>query len=90
MQAIINRILANKLADFKGLNIEGTIAVSEELLNMALTDFLNPKTTEIPIETPTNTATSFDAQELLKSVNIEQTRIELQPQKMNIHIKITK
>ncbi len=41
MQELINRLLANNLADFEGLEIKGTIPVKEELANELITSYMN-------------------------------------------------
>lgn len=41
MQPIIDRILANNLADFEGMEIKGTIPIQEALANELITTYMN-------------------------------------------------
>lgn len=93
MAKAIERILANNLADFEGLKIEGTIVVNEALINVFINDFVNNigKTpeTKAPVSAPANPST-FDMQQLLQALCIDKVNVQLQEGKMYIDIKISK
>lgn len=48
MQALINRILSNNLADFKGLEVKGTIPIKEEIVNTLVSSFIDEFFAEKP------------------------------------------
>ena len=91
MAKAIERILANNLADFEGLKIEGTIVVNEALINVFINDFVNNigKTPETKAPTPANPST-FNMQQLLQALCIDKLNVQLQEGKMYIDIKISK
>lgn len=90
MAQAIERMLANNLADFEGLKIEGTIVVSEALINTFIQDYVDSIGKEPPVNTPPATSSAFDPQKLLQALRIEQVNVHLQEGKMNIQLKISK
>jgi small nuclear ribonucleoprotein (snRNP)-like protein len=94
MAQAMERMLANNLADFEGLKVEGKIVVSEALINIILNDFINiaekePEVNETIISPPVNTS-AFDIRKLLQSLYIDRANIHLEEGKMIIDLKISK
>ncbi len=48
MQQLIDRLLANDLADFEGLDIKGTIPISEALANELGSSYMNEFFSDAP------------------------------------------
>lgn len=93
MPKAIDRMLANNLADFEGLKVEGTIVVNEALLNAFISDYLSNLGTESEPNTapPTPQAPSaMNMKQLLQSLCIDRAEVHLQDGKMHINFKVTK
>lgn len=90
MAKAIERMLANNLADFEGLKVEGTIVVSEPLINAFIQDFLQNLGKEPALNQSETAAPAFDMQQLLQALCIDQVNVRLQEGKMNIDLKISK
>lgn len=89
MQAIIHRIFDNNLEDFRGIRINGTIALSEALLNAFVANYFNTPSEQPDTGTPEIT-NSMDLRKIIQGLDIKNLHNELQPQKMLVNIEVTK
>ncbi|MFN7119342.1 MAG: hypothetical protein ACK4TA_21265 [Saprospiraceae bacterium] len=90
MATTVERMLANNLADFEGLKLEGTIVLNEALLNAFIQDYINNLGKEPTAQTPGSVTTELDLPRLLQSLCVDQLEVHLQEGKMNIQLKISK
>jgi hypothetical protein len=88
MANAIERMIANNLADFEGLRLEGTLVVSEALVNAFIGDYLNSLKTPASATDPPTNNTALDVPKLLQSLHIDQAQVQLQEQKLHIQLKI--
>ncbi len=90
MAKAIERMIANNLADFEGLKMEGTVVVSEQLINAFIQDFIQNIGKAPDENKPASGSPELDFQKLLQALCIDQVNVHLQDGKMHIHLKISK
>lgn len=91
MQAIINRLAANKLQDFEGLKIIGSIPVSEQIVNEFATEFIqtffSKQATPAPTPSPQPAATT-DYMSVLKNLEIHNFKVSFEKEKMILNVDV--
>lgn len=93
MHPVQKHLFDTNFKDLAGTRIEGTIALSEELINLGVADFLNGLTAPAPASAPTapkepKAGNSFpDPQALLKLLTVDQLQIRLEQGKMKVDVK---
>lgn len=90
MANAIERMIANNLADFEGLKIEGTIVVNEALINTFINDFITSLGEKQADKKAAPASPELDMQKLLQALCIDQVNVHLHEGKMNIDLKISK
>jgi len=88
MATAVERMLANNLADFEGLRIEGTIVINEALLNAFIQDYINNLSTEPEVSATQPANPALNVPQLLQALRIDQANVHLQEGKMYIDLKI--
>lgn len=94
MHPIQKHLFETSFQDLAGSRIEGTIVVSEALINLGVMDFLNnlqqaPAPTAIgaPEATPEKSGSAPDPKALLSAVKVEQLNIRMEKGKLLIDLK---
>ena len=93
MHPIQKHLFDTNFKDLAGSKIEGTIALSEELINLGILDFINGLKADAPAKETSSTptiapsATMPDPKELLKLVTIDKLQVRAQDGKIMVDIK---
>lgn len=94
MHPVQKHLFDTDFKDLAGTRIEGTIALSEELINLGVMDFLNGLTAPTPpgdaSSEPPKTAPGAappDPKALLKLLTIDQLQIRLEQGKLKVDVK---
>lgn len=92
MHPVQKHLFDTNFEGLAGTRIEGTIAVSEELINLGIMDFLDglKKTgpaEEAPAATPAATAPAPDPQAMLKLLNVEKLKVRMEAGKLLMDVK---
>lgn len=92
MKAIIDRILNNRMEDLKGLSIEGSIPLTEDLINKLLNSFLYRTTTEDNKPPSDNSLADGDinVQQLLEGLDVKDLNIELNDKAATLKLNLKK
>jgi hypothetical protein len=93
MHPIQKHLFDTNFKDLAGSKIEGTIALSEELINLGILDFINGLKADAPAKETSSTpetapsAAMPDPKELLKLVTIDKLQVRAQNGKIMVDIK---
>lgn len=92
MHPVQKHLFDTNFQDLAGTRIEGTIALSEELINLGIMDFINglkAPATDLPVEKKTASSTSAmpDPQSMLKLLNVEKLEVKMEKGKLLVEVK---
>lgn len=93
MHPVQKHLFDTNFKDLAGTQVEGTIAVSEELINLGILDFINGlKAPTPPAGAETSPATSVassapDPKAMLQLLNVEKLNVRMEKGKLLIDVK---
>ncbi|MFT5999590.1 MAG: hypothetical protein ACI81P_002048 [Neolewinella sp.] len=92
MHPVQKYLFDTNFKDLKGTRIEGTIALSEELINLGIMDFINSLKTAVPapaaIGSSSAPAAAPDPKALLAKLDIETLQVRAEKGKFLLEVKV--